>query len=213
MKESKAKPGQIVAITGAGGGLGSIAVSTPISIQATHIPKLTNNASTQCQYAKAMGLQVIAIDHGTEKREMCLKELGASSFIDFMTPETGDLVSSVKAATPEGLGPHAVIVVAANEKPFAQAAQYVRPRGTVVCVGLPSGARASGDVFDMVTRMVTICGSYVGNRADTQEALGFFSRGVIKAPFKIMGLSQLNEVYTLMKEQKIAGRIVLDTSY
>jgi propanol-preferring alcohol dehydrogenase len=191
LKESKARPGQIVAITGAGGGLGSIA----------------------CQYAKAMGLQVIAIDHGEEKKKMCLNDLGATAFIDFMTPETGDLVSSVKKATPEGLGPHAVIVVAANEKPFAQAAQYVRPRGTVVCVGLPSGARASGDVFDMVTRMVTICGSYVGNRADTQEALGFFARGVIKAPFKIMGLSQLNEVYDLMKQQKIAGRIVLDTSY
>ena len=54
LKESGARPGQTVAIVGAGGGLGSLAL----------------------QYAKAMGLRVIAIDGGDEKRAMCA-ELGA----------------------------------------------------------------------------------------------------------------------------------------
>jgi propanol-preferring alcohol dehydrogenase len=54
LKESGARPGQTVVIVGAGGGLGSLAQ----------------------QYAKAMGLRVIAIDGGEEKREMCEK-LGA----------------------------------------------------------------------------------------------------------------------------------------
>jgi propanol-preferring alcohol dehydrogenase len=54
LKESGAKPGQTVAIVGAGGGLGSLAQ----------------------QYAKAMGLRVIAIDGGDEKRGMC-EQLGA----------------------------------------------------------------------------------------------------------------------------------------
>lgn len=48
LKESGAKPGQSVAIVGAGGGLGSLAQ----------------------QYAKAMGLKVIAIDSGDDKRKM-----------------------------------------------------------------------------------------------------------------------------------------------
>merc|ERR1711915_95211 len=48
LKESGARPGETVAIVGAGGGLGSLA----------------------CQYAKAMGLRVIAIDGGNEKKEM-----------------------------------------------------------------------------------------------------------------------------------------------
>lgn len=55
LKESGAKPGQTVAIVGAGGGLGSLAI----------------------QYAKAMGLQVIAIDAGDDKKEMC-KKMGVS---------------------------------------------------------------------------------------------------------------------------------------
>lgn len=54
LKESGARPGQTVAIVGAGGGLGSLAQ----------------------QYAKAMGLRVIAIDGGDEKRAMC-EQLGS----------------------------------------------------------------------------------------------------------------------------------------
>lgn len=55
MKESGARPGQTVAIVGAGGGLGSLAQ----------------------QYAKAMGLRVIAIDSGAEKKAMSEK-MGAA---------------------------------------------------------------------------------------------------------------------------------------
>jgi alcohol dehydrogenase, propanol-preferring len=35
------------------------------------------------QLAKAMGMRVIAIDGGEEKKELCLKTLGADEFIDF----------------------------------------------------------------------------------------------------------------------------------
>ena len=73
------------------------------------------------QSAKAMGLKVIAIDTGDEKRKMCLDQLGSQSFVDFGTSK--DVVQDVKDATEDGLGPHAVILVAVNEKPFQQAAE------------------------------------------------------------------------------------------
>jgi propanol-preferring alcohol dehydrogenase len=187
LKESGVRPGQTVAIVGAGGGLGSLA----------------------CQYAKAMGLDIIAIDGGAEKKEMTAK-LGAGHYVDFQTSK--NLVSDVKAATSDGLGPHAVILVAVNEKPFQQAAEYVRPRGTVVAIGLPAGAYLRAPVFESVIKMITIKGSYVGNRRDSAEAIEFFRRGLIKAPYKSCGLSELNKVYELMHEGKIAGRYVVDTS-
>lgn len=56
LKESCARPGQSVAIVGAGGGLGSLAL----------------------QYAKAMGIRVIAIDGGDEKKALC-QDLGAEA--------------------------------------------------------------------------------------------------------------------------------------
>ena len=98
LKESSLRPGQSVAIVGAGGGLGSLA----------------------CQYAKAMGLRVIAIDSGNEKRTMCLEQLGAERFVDFADDR---VVDEVKAASADGLGPHAVLLLAVTEKPFQQATE------------------------------------------------------------------------------------------
>jgi len=46
--------------------------------------------------------------------------------------------------------------------------------------------------------MITIKGSYVGNRRDSAEAIEFFRRGLIKAPYKSCGLSELQKVYDLM---------------
>lgn len=127
LKESGARPGEFVAIVGAGGGLGSMAL----------------------QYARAMGLHTIAIDGGAEKEKMC-KELGASAYVDFTTSKS--IVEDVKKATPEGLGPHAVLLLAVSEKPFQQASDYVRSHGTIVCVGLPANAYLKAPVFDTVIR-------------------------------------------------------------
>jgi alcohol dehydrogenase, propanol-preferring len=66
LKESGTRPGQTVAIVGAGGGLGSLAQ----------------------QYAKAMGLQVIAIDTGKEKEEMSMKMGASVSFELFVIAPT-----------------------------------------------------------------------------------------------------------------------------
>ncbi|KAL1303539.1 hypothetical protein AAFC00_006912 [Neodothiora populina] len=188
LKESGARPGQTVAIVGAGGGLGSVAQ----------------------QYAKAMGLRTIAIDGGAEKGKICLEELGSYAYIDFTTSK--DVVADVRAATEDGLGPHAVLLLAVSEKPFEQAAAYVRPRGTVVCIGMPAGAFLRAPVFETVVRMINIKGSYVGGRKDTSEAVDFYRRGLIHVPFKTVGLSELQSVYDLMAANKIIGRYVVDTS-
>ncbi|KAI1432721.1 dehydrogenase-like protein [Xylaria sp. CBS 124048] len=187
LKESGAGPGEFVAIVGAGGGLGTMAV----------------------QFARAMGLHVIAIDGGAEKEKVC-KDLGATTYIDFMSSK--DIVEDVKKASPEGHGPHAVLLLAVSEKPFQQASAYVRSRGTIVCVGLPANAFLKAPVFDTVTRMINIKGSYVGNRQDTAEVIDFFRRGLIHAPYKVIGMSKLQEVFDLMEQNKIAGRYVVDTS-
>jgi propanol-preferring alcohol dehydrogenase len=52
---------------------------------------------------------------------MCLEKLGSYAFVDFAKSE--NVVKDVQAATEDGLGPHAVILVAVNEKPFQQAAE------------------------------------------------------------------------------------------
>ncbi|TID28622.1 hypothetical protein CANINC_002378 [Pichia inconspicua] len=186
LKTADLRAGQWVAISGAAGGLGSLAV----------------------QYAKAMGLRVLGIDGGDAKKDL-FHELGGDVFVDFT--KSKDLVADIKAAT-NGLGPHGVINVSVSEKAISQSCDYVRSTGKVVLVGLPSGAVCKSDVFQHVVKSIQIKGSYVGNRADTREALEFFSEGKVKSPIKIVGLSELAHVYELMEQGKILGRYVVDTS-
>lgn len=104
----------------------------------------------------------------------------------------------MRAATPEGLGAHAVILLAAAEKPFQQAVEYSRPRGTIVAIGMPPNAFLRAPVFTTVVKMIEIRGSYVGNRQDANEAVDFFARGLIHAPFKTAPLEDLPKVFELM---------------
>ncbi|EEQ37704.1 putative alcohol dehydrogenase [Clavispora lusitaniae] len=185
LKTAKLQAGQWVCISGAGGGLGSLAI----------------------QYAKAMGYRVVGIDGGDEKKAFC-ESLGAEAFVDFT--KSKDIVADVIKAT--NGGPHGAINVSVSEKAIAQSVEYIRSTGTVVLVGLPAGAKVVAPVFEAVVKSVSICGSYVGNRADSSEAIDFFSRGLIKCPIKIVGLSELAGIYKLMEEGKILGRYVVDTS-
>ncbi|CAK7892506.1 alcohol dehydrogenase 1 [[Candida] anglica] len=185
LKTANLSAGEWVAISGAGGGLGSLAV----------------------QYATAMGYRVLAIDGGDEKGAF-VKSLGAEVFVDFT--KSKDIVKDIVAAT--NGGPHGVINVSVSEAAVSQSVQYVRSCGTVVLVGLPAGAKVIAPVFDSVVKSISIKGSYVGNRADTAEAIDFFSRGLIKCPIKIVGLSELASIYELMEQGKILGRYVVDTS-
>ncbi|OBA21124.1 GroES-like protein [Metschnikowia bicuspidata var. bicuspidata NRRL YB-4993] len=185
LKTAALQAGQWVCISGAGGGLGSLAI----------------------QYATAMGYRVVAIDGGDEKRDFC-RSLGAEQFVDFTSSK--DIVRDVVAAT--GGGAHDAINVSVSEKAISQSLEYLRPTGVAVLVGLPAGAKVVAPVFEAVVKSVSIKGSYVGNRADSAEAIDFFSRGLIKCPIKIVGLSELPKIYELMEAGKILGRYVVDTS-
>ncbi|KAG7918305.1 hypothetical protein KL905_000646 [Ogataea polymorpha] len=185
LKTAELSPGQWVAISGAGGGLGSLAV----------------------QYAVAMGLRVLGIDGGDEKAKL-FESLGGEVFIDFTKEK--DIVGAVQKAT--NGGPHGVINVSVSPAAISQSCQYVRTLGKVVLVGLPAGAVCESPVFEHVIKSIQIRGSYVGNRQDTAESIDFFVRGKVKAPIKVVGLSELPKVFELMEQGKIAGRYVLDTS-
>jgi len=184
LKTANLKAGQWVAISGAGGGLGSIAL----------------------QYAKAMGYRVVGIDGGEEKGESA-KRLGAEAFVDFT--KIKDVGEEVQRITDGGA--HGVINVSVSPKAIQQSLDYVRTRGTVVLVGIPPGATITANVFKSVAKSIDIRGSCVGNRADTQEAVDFFTRGLIDYPVHMAGLSELPKIYEQMEEGSIVGRYVVDT--
>ncbi|CAM9011055.1 hypothetical protein WICANDRAFT_30689 [Wickerhamomyces anomalus NRRL Y-366-8] len=185
LKTANLKAGDWVAISGAGGGLGSLAV----------------------QYAKAMGYRVLGIDVGADKGELA-KSLGAEEYVDFKASK--NVVEEIQEKTKGG--PQGVINVSVSDAAISQSTQYVRPTGSVVLVGLPPKSVIHSDVFSHVVKSISIKGSYVGNRADSREAIEFFTRGLVHSPIKVVGLSELPKVYELMEQGKILGRYVVDTS-
>jgi propanol-preferring alcohol dehydrogenase len=76
---------------------------------------------------------------------------------------------------------------------------------------MPGHAHLKTPIFATVVRIVNIKGSYVGNRQDTAEAIEFLRLGLIKAPHKLIGLSQLQDVYDMMLKDEVGGRYVVDT--
>ncbi|GAA6026975.1 hypothetical protein JCM8097_006009 [Rhodosporidiobolus ruineniae] len=186
IKQSNTKPGDYVVISGAGGGLGHLAV----------------------QYANAIGLRVVGIDTGADKQKL-LQSYGVDIFVDFREHSApGALIQEVKRVC-GGVGPHAAIIASAGGAAYNEALEYIRPHGTLVAVGLPPDTYIKANVFWVVFKALRIVGSYVGNRQDAIEALDFAARGAVKPQIVVEPLANLESVYHRMEKGAISGRIVL----
>jgi propanol-preferring alcohol dehydrogenase len=187
LRKSGAEAGQWVVVSGAGGGLGHLAVQIG---------------------SRGIGYRVIGIDHSS--KEDLVKECGAEHFV----PVDGDddVVETVQRLT-DGLGAHAVIVCTAHNSAYAQSANMLRFAGRVVCVGIPEGdmvpiAGALPGV--MVAKSIQIVGSAVGSRKEAIDTLRFAERGVVKTHYRIEGMDSLTNVFEEMHEGRMKGRVVLD---
>ncbi|WP_071286107.1 alcohol dehydrogenase AdhP [Mycolicibacterium llatzerense] len=179
LKVSEARPGHWVAISGLGG-LGHVAV----------------------QYARAMGMRVVAVDVDAQKLALA-KRLGAEVVVD---AKHVDVVEAVQRATG---GVHAVLVTAVHPEAFGQAIGFARRGGTIVLVGLPPGEFAA-PIFDIVLRGLTIRGSIVGTRQDMVEALDFYTCGLVKPRVTRAHLDEINDILAEMEDGRVQGRVVID---
>ena len=179
LKVTDTQPGDWVVISGIGG-LGHMAV----------------------QYAKAMGLNVAAVDVDDAKLALA-RRLGATVTVN---ARTTDPVAYLKK---EIGGAHGALVTAVSPKAFEQAIGMVRRGGTVSLNGLPPG-QFPLDIFGMVLNGITVRGSIVGTRLDLQESLAFAAMGKVAATVATDRLENINDVFARMHAGTIEGRIVLD---
>jgi len=179
LKETNTRPGEWVVISGAGGGLGHVAI----------------------QYAKAMGLHVAAVDLGPEKAALA-RSLGAEIAIDAKTQDPPAEIQKQIG------GAQGVLVTAVSTIAFKQAIGMLRRGGTCVLNGLPPG-EFPVSIFDLVLNGYTIRGSIVGTRLDLEEALSFAAEGKVKAIIETQPLESINEIFQRLKTGKINGRVVL----
>jgi propanol-preferring alcohol dehydrogenase len=189
LRKANAESGSWVVISGAGGGLGHLAVQFS---------------------AKGIGHRVIGIDHSSKKD--LVMESGAEHFIAVDSGE--DMAEAVKAVT-NGLGAHAVVVCTANNTAYGNSLDLLRFGGRVVCVGIPEGdvvpikSAAPGTI---VARSLQVVGSAVGNRREAIETMEFAARGIVKTHFRVEKMDKLTGVFEEMEKGTLKGRVVLDLS-
>ena len=181
LKVTDTRPGDWVVISGVGG-LGHMAV----------------------QYAKAMGLNVAAVDVDEDKLRLA-RQLGALVTVNAATTDPAAYLKK------EIGGAHGALVTAVSPKAFEQAIGMVRRGGTVSLNGLPPG-QFPLDIFGMVLNGITVRGSIVGTRLDLQESLQFAADGKVAATVSTDTLDNINAVFARMRAGQIEGRVVLDMS-
>lgn len=191
LKEASCKLGDWITISGAGGGLGHLAV----------------------QYSKALGFRVVAIDHGS-KGDFC-KGLGADIFLDFTLFDNAGLASEIKQRT--NGGSHAVVVCNSSTAAYDQALDFLRYAGTLVCVGIPetethpmpkssplmiaanrwkikgesrTGPSSSSSKFLLTQPGI---GTVPGNRVEAIECLQPAALGLVKPQLTIEPMNKLSE--------------------
>ncbi|KAM5360146.1 hypothetical protein ACJZ2D_013961 [Fusarium nematophilum] len=180
------RPGEWVVVSGAGGGLGHLAI----------------------QYAMRMGGRVIGIDNGS-KEEFC-RNLGTDVFLDYTKfTSDKDLAETIKTRT-EG-GAKVALMCAASAKSYSQALSWLGFRGTVACLGIPED---EGCLFPNIAEMVTdelrIIATKTGNRLDAQECLAIARDSGLKTHYQLRRMQSLSNIFEEMEDGKIQGRVVLD---
>ncbi|KAJ5273768.1 hypothetical protein N7478_008893 [Penicillium angulare] len=176
-------PGDWIAVSGSGGGLGHIGVQIA---------------------ARVKKLRVIAIDRGDEKRKISM-DSGAEAFIDFKTEDVGARVLELT-----GEGAHATIVVPGNKEAFQMAPMLVRNMATIVCVGLPQNQM---DIPISATlsaaRGLTIKGSSVGTEEKLTELLQLAVQGVITPEIEVFDFAETPRLVRQLTKDQIKGRAVV----
>jgi alcohol dehydrogenase, propanol-preferring len=174
-----ATPGQWVAITGAGGGVGALGI----------------------QYAKSMGYRVVAIDGGEQKRNYCLG-LGAEAYVDFLTAES---VSKAVLRATEERGVRAVLAVAGSKQAYQESFEMMAPFGVLVCIGIPPPTELiQFHPLQFIDMGFQVIGSAVGTRADILDALEFVRRGEVVPKVQSAKLDELDHIMNGLTSGKVS---------
>ncbi|TGJ87322.1 hypothetical protein E0Z10_g1456 [Xylaria hypoxylon] len=179
--QTELKPGQWVAIVGSGGGLGHLGI----------------------QFARAMGLKVIAIDARDEGLALS-KDHGADVVVDGRR-EKADVVKEVQSVT-GGKGADSAIVLADHTEALATA--ITKMHGTVVQVAQPDNI--SVPFAEIIFRDIRFKGTLVASPEESEGMMQCIAQHGVRVrtnPFQ--GLDKIEELLSTVKSGKLRGKAVI----
>ena len=135
----------------------------------------------QIQLAAASPIRKLIVVEPNSDRAEIARKVGADVVID---PGSCDAIQAVKDET-GGLGAEVVVDVVGIPKVLEASLRMVKNWGRVVIFGLqPQGATVPFEPFDILTRHITIIGSWV-NPYTSRRALNCLASGKVKVDYMI----------------------------
>lgn len=178
----KVVPGEFVAVTGAGGGLGIHGV----------------------QVAAALGARVLAVTSSPQKAEM-LSRLGAERVV---VSKEGKFADELMQAS-DGKGVHVVLDNVGHPDVFGQAFRALRKRGRYVFTGQLYKERVSFYPLFVFSREVVITGSSSTLMSSFMRAMEMVQKGAVRPVTETYPLDQAVQAHEAMDARRITGRAVL----
>ena len=179
--KARVSEGEWVLVWGAGGGVGTAAVTI----------------------AKALGARTIAISSSDAKLER-LRELGADVALNF---GEADVAAEVKALTGGGAD---VIVEHVGEATWHASLQAARPGGRIVVCGATSGPNPPAELHRMWWKELTIYGSTMGTKEDFEGAYELVASGRARPIVdRVFPLSEAGAAHEHLERGEQLGKVVL----
>jgi D-arabinose 1-dehydrogenase-like Zn-dependent alcohol dehydrogenase len=185
IKETGLKSGQTLAIVGIGS-LGLLAI----------------------QFAKAVGLRVVAVHHRNvrSKNDALPVELKADFFVDSSLPEAVQQISEFT----NGIGLDAAVVCTDSVDITDWITHRLHPRGVCVPLGLPE-AGFHFDAFNMIFREIAIKGSLHSSVEDMEEMMEVVAKNNIRSQVSLVQLEEAETLPARVHAHKFSGKAVVVT--
>lgn len=189
IKRCDLRPGQRLAILGAGGGLGHLGL----------------------QFAAAMGLLVTGVDAADWPLELARSLATNAEIVDARSTTADAVVAKVGQADGTAgadRGFDAAIILPEAQVGFDYGMKLLRNHAVCVAVSIPvEGWKVSA--VDLVFRDITVKGSILGSRAVLEETVNFAAKHEIKPVTRTFALAELNDLVESL-HKGIGGRLVVD---
>jgi NADPH:quinone reductase-like Zn-dependent oxidoreductase len=176
------RAGERVLVTGASGGVSSVAI----------------------QMARLAGAQVFAITKGEENVARA-RELGAHVVYD---REQTDWVKAIfKDTEKEGVD---LVLDSVGQALWASCLKALAVRGRLVTFGATTGAMGETEIRMVFWKQLSILGSTMGTPKDYREAMKLVFQGKVKpAIHTVLPLSEARQAHEILEAGQVFGKVVL----
>jgi propanol-preferring alcohol dehydrogenase len=182
LRRARVKPGETVAVIGAGGGLG------------IH----------QLMMAKWARARVIAVEIAADKFEAC-RRAGADAVVN---PKSGDMVQELLDLT-DGEGVDVVVDYVSTTATLEAGAKALGRHGRLVTLG-GAGQPFQASAMDLLNKEQELLGSRYATRTDVLEACELVARGeVFPLVTELRPLEEAEAVHSRVEKGEVIGRAAL----